>query len=106
MSFHSSAVPHRCCRSVFGLGQQQQHTTYPGSCVSDRADLVLVWMSGTLDEEQALRLAAEGGLNEKAFAEALRSPATAELASSLAAACRCSLLSGRLMSPQSALVIC
>ena len=39
-----------------------------------------------------LRLAAEAGLNEKAFAEGLRSPDTTGLASNLAAACRCKTL--------------
>ena len=36
-----------------------------------------------------LKLAAEAGLNEKAFAEAFQSPDTASLASSLASVCRC-----------------
>ena len=35
-----------------------------------------------------MKLASDAGLNEKSFAEALRSPDTASLASSLAAACR------------------
>ena len=63
-------------------------------------------IAGTLEEDQALRLAAEGGLNENAFAEALSSPATVDLASSLAAACRCTLLFDRLPRPQSRILIC
>ena len=35
-----------------------------------------------------MKLASDAGLNEKAFAEALQSPDTASLASSLGAACR------------------
>lgn len=43
-------------------------------------------------EGEVLKLAAEAGLNEKAFAEGLQSSDTPRLASGLAAACMCHLL--------------
>lgn len=48
--------------------------------------------AGLQREDEVVQLAAEAGLNEKAFAEALRQKGTAELAGELAAACRCYLL--------------
>ena len=45
--------------------------------------------AGPHREDEVVQLAAEAGLNEKAFAEALRQTDTAELAGDLAAACRC-----------------
>ena len=45
--------------------------------------------AGLVGEEEVLKLAAEAGLNEKAFAELLQSSDTANLAPSLATVCRC-----------------
>ena len=65
-------------------------------CTSAQSEMVLSerkLCAGVMEEEEVLRMAAEAGLNEKAFTEALQSPDTAGLASSLAAACRCQILS-------------
>ena len=48
--------------------------------------------AGSTGEEEVSQLAAEAGLNERAFAETLQSPDTTSLANSLAAACRCHIL--------------
>lgn len=45
--------------------------------------------AGPHRKDEVAQLAAEAGLNEKAFAEALRQTDTAELAGDLAAMCRC-----------------
>lgn len=59
-----------------------------GDFMATTAQVAMPIHAGAQQEAEILKLAAESGLNEKAFRETLQSSETASLASSLAAACR------------------